>query len=382
MDSIINKKRILFFGVLPDSITNFRIDLIKLLLKYNFNIEIIVTNPTSDFINEMKLLNITVNSLNLKRRSYNLFNIIDNYFKYSNIIKIVKPDLVIAYTIKPILIASFFRKFYIQTKLIVMFEGLGTMFDGTNYLKSFLKSIFINIFKLIIPSADSVIFLNQEDKSLFENLKIVNHNKSFLINGIGINLEYFNYTPLNNIQNLNFLFIARLIKEKGVYDFINAAKIVKQINPDINFTIIGQIEIDGISINEILNYEKEGVINYLGVLQDVRPALIDSSVFVLPTYYNEGLPRTILEALAIGRAIITTKTKGCNQTLVEGQNGYFVDINNPEMLSKIFKQLITNPTQLFKMGSNSRLLCEKKFSDKIINKYFLNNIILPLLQHE
>jgi glycosyltransferase involved in cell wall biosynthesis len=382
MESKINKKRILFFGVLPDSITNFRIDLIKLLLKHDFNIEIIVTNPTSDFIKEMKLLNISVNPLNLKRRSYNLTNIIDNYFTYTKIIKKSKPDLVIAYTIKPILIASFYRKLNNQTKLIVMFEGLGTMFDETSYLKIFVKNIFISIYKLIIPKSDSVIFLNQEDKLFFEKLKIVNVNKSFLINGIGINLEYFNHTPLKINQKLNFLFISRLIKEKGVYDFINAAKIVKQNYSDINFTIIGQIENDGISINEIFNYEKEGVINYLGVLQDVRPALKDSSVFVLPTYYNEGLPRTILEALAIGRPIITTNTKGCNQTLHEGQNGFFVEINNPKMLSDIFIKLIADPIQLIKMGSNSRLICEQKFSDKIINTYILNNIILPLLQHE
>jgi len=137
-----------------------------------------------------------------------------------------------------------------------------------------------------------------------------------------------------------------------------------------------------LSIDEIKKFENEGIINYLGVLNDIRPAIIECSAFILPTFYNEGLPRTILEAMSIGRTIISTNIKGCNQTIVEGENGFYVNVNDPVMLSKILIRLINNPQLFIIMGKNSRLISEKKFSEKVINDYIFNNIILPLLKDE
>jgi glycosyltransferase involved in cell wall biosynthesis len=381
MEYIKKHKRVLLFGVTQDSISNFRMGLI-LLLKNHYCIHVVVSNPSENFIKEMNLLNITVHSLDLQRRSYNILNIIKNYKNYKKIINLSKPDLIIAYTIKPILISSFLRTIYKQSKLIVMFEGLGTMFDNSNQMKIFIKNIIILIYRFLIPSSDAVIFLNQEDKNYFEKLKIINPHKSFLINGIGINLNHYYYNPVKDINNIKFLLIARLIKEKGVYDFIDAAKIVKNQYPNVEFNLIGQIEAGGLSIDEIKKFENEGIINYLGVLNDIRPAIIECSAFILPTFYNEGLPRTILEAMSIGRTIISTNIKGCNQTIVEGENGFYVNVNDPVMLSKILIRLINNPQLFIIMGKNSRLISEKKFSEKVINDYIFNNIILPLLKDE
>jgi len=381
MEYIKKHKRVLLFGVTQDSISNFRMGLI-LLLKNHYCIQVVVSNPSENFIKEMNLLNITVHSLDLQRRSYNILNIIKNYKNYKKIINLSKPDLIIAYTIKPILISTFLRTFYKQSKLIVMFEGLGTMFDNSNQMKIFIKNIIILIYRFLIPSSDAVIFLNQEDKNYFEKLKIINPHKSFLINGIGINLNHYYYNPVKDINNIKFLLIARLIKEKGVYDFIDAAKIVKNQYPNVEFNLIGQIEAGGLSIDEIKKFENEGIINYLGVLNDIRPAIIECSAFILPTFYNEGLPRTILEAMSIGRTIISTNIKGCNQTIVEGENGFYVNVNDPVMLSKILIRLINNPQLFIIMGKNSRLISEKKFSEKVINDYIFNNIILPLLKDE
>ena len=371
MAQILNKNKIIIFGVVQDTIINFRYDLILKLQECNYLVEIIVTNPTLHFIEKMLEKGVIVHSLNLKRRSYNLLNLFQEYLKFKKIIFNSQPDLIFSYTIKPILISSCLRKRNNYFKLILLFEGLGSMFDSNNIVKKIKKNIFTKIYKKYIPYADTAIFLNKEDKNCFESLKICDSSKAFCINGIGINLTKFKYHPLKINKEIIFLFIGRLIKEKGIYDFIEAAKIIKKKYSEVKFRVVGQIENDGMKLAEILKFQNEGTIEYLGVLNDIRQAIIESSVFVLPTYYNEGLPKSILESLAIGRAIVTTNTKGCNQTVLNGENGFFVPIKNPSELSNILIKFIKSPHLLYEMSQKSRLIAENIFSDKIINESLL-----------
>jgi glycosyltransferase involved in cell wall biosynthesis len=178
-------------------------------------------------------------------------------------------------------------------------------------------------------------------------------------------------------HKISFLLISRLIKEKGILDYVEAARIVKQRRPEVEFKLVGFFDKNPSALKEIelQSWIQEGVLHYLGKLDDVRPAIALSSVYVLPSYYGEGTPRTVLEAMAMGRPIITTDSPGCRETVVDGENGFLVPVKDPLSLSKSMLRFIENPTLIEQMGKISREIAIKKYD---VNK--VNSVILQAME--
>lgn len=352
---------------------NFRGSLIKLLSNNGY----IVYALSPDF-NEKRSATIKnfgaipVNVKMSRARMNPILEILDFKFLLKQI-KGLNPDVLFSYTIKPViygLIAGYIIKIPYR---VAMIEGLGYVFS--NYpnrpkkSKKILKSVVLLLYKLALKYAHKVVFLNIDDISDFKRWKLISDNKIFLLGGIGVDLLKWSYSKpvLNPIR---FILIARLLKEKGIFEYIDAIKRLKNKYINVEFILLGDVDKNPGSIKKevIKSWVTEGLITWPGHV-DVKPWLQKSSVFVLPSY-REGVPRSTQEAMAIGRPIITTDVPGCRSTVQQGYNGYLIPPFNSKALADTMEKFIKNPELIEKMGIASRKLSELNFDihkkDKIL----------------
>ena len=232
------------------------------------------------------------------------------------------------------------------------------------------------MYKLSLRFNEKVFFLNTSDIYEFQSRRLVSVEQTQLIDGIGLDLEHFSYQPAVAKDKVVFLYLGRLLREKGLYEFISAARKIKNINSKASFLVVGDIDTNPGSINEreVKKWVKEGLIEWVRFTRDVRPYLQKSSVFVLPSYYREGLPRSIQEAMAIGRPIITCDSVGCRETVEENKNGFLVPIRDSETLAKKMEIFLKKRELINEMGLESRKIAEKRFDVHKINQIFLKYI--------
>lgn len=285
------------------------------------------------------------------------------------IFKRIQPDQVFAYTAKPVIFGSLAAKLAGVRQIYSMITGL-----GSNYIHQDLKSRLVRwvmdrLYTLALSFNTKVFFQNQDDVADFAMQKIFHDPKRTVItNGSGVNLDVFTELPLPK-DKIRFLLTTRFILAKGVMEYLHAAAQIKQQYPHVEFLLVGWFENKDEAIQPVViqEYIDKGVIQYLGKLDDVRPALAQCSVFVLPSY-REGTPKTVLEAMATGRAIISTNVPGCRETVIEGENGFLVPARDIAALRAALEKFIMDPTQIVQMGQRSREIAVHKFDVKQVNK--------------
>jgi glycosyltransferase involved in cell wall biosynthesis len=331
----------------------------------------------SDVIKQqLALWDIQYQHLDLQRTGLNPIKDIIYMFGLVKLFRLIRPDVILSYTVKPVIYGSIAARIASVPSINSMITGLGYIFINDSFQNKFLNYIVRLLYKLALSQTQLVFFQNIDDLSLFRKLSLLNSKtEQVLINGSGVDLDHFHTTLLPN--KLSFLLIARLIKEKGVREYVHAARIIRKKFPQIRFNLVGWIDEtpSAISLEELTNWKKEGVIHYLGRLDDVRPAISDCSVYVLPSY-REGTPRTVLEAMAMGRAIITTDTPGCRQTVEHGKNGLLVPIKSVDSIVKAMEYFIENPKSVFKMGHISRLIVKERYDVNKVNALIINKLCL------
>ena len=236
------------------------------------------------------------------------------------------------------------------------------------------------MYKLALSRCSKIFFQNKDDLNLFYELNIISKNKPVsIINGSGINLIKYSYEPIIDIPDkVNFLMISRVLKDKGIHEYIKAASIISNRFSNIKFTLVGSLDPNptGIKSYEIKKLEREGIIEWIEEVDDVRNLISESHIYVLPSY-REGTPRTVLEAMSIGRAIITTDTPGCRETVIDGDNGFLVRPKSYKDLINSMEKFILNKDLIKIMGKRSREIAEIKYdvddiNEKIINEMNLN----------
>ena len=220
-----------------------------------------------------------------------------------------------------------------------------------------------------------VFFQNPDDMELFAELNLIRGTEqAVLINGSGVDIEHYREVrPVT--EKIVFLLIARLIRDKGLYEYVEAARIIKQHYPEVVFRLVGPFDSNPTAISEatVNQWQGEGVIEYAGETKDVRPYIAGSSVYVLPSY-REGTPRTVLEAMSMGRPIITTDAPGCRETVIHGKNGYLVPVKNLDALVEALERFIANPELIPIMGKESRKIAEEKYDVRKVNATILNTM--------
>ena len=371
--------KVVIIGTVASSFYGFRADLIKALLAKSYTIYAFTSEYTKRELRLIESLGAIPVTYELNRGGINAIADIKSTYELSKKIKEIAPDIVFSYFSKPVIFGTLAAKLAKVPKVIGMLEGLGYAFteqpEGLSKKAKLLKSIQVLLYKIALPQLDNIVFLNSDDpKDLLEayHIKV---KQVDVLGGIGVDLDEYSYQSIQTTDlPINFLFIGRMLKEKGIHDFIAAAKIVKQSYPNVQFTVLGAIDSSNpgaLQQSELDRLISLSIINYPGQVDNVQKWIADSHVFVLPSY-REGVPRSTQEAMAIGRAVITTDVPGCRETVIDGVNGFLVEKWNPQALAEKMIYFIEHPEEIKKMGYESYRIAQEKFDADKVNKRLIN----------
>lgn len=371
------RKHILIISSELFSLINFRGSLIKYLINCGHKVTALAPkekNNNIDITQKLKSMGVVLKRYSLTRASLNPFK---DYFSYKSIcyeISKSKPDVVIAYTAKPVIYTGMAIRNFSKISFFPLITGLGYSFtEGIGIKRKLIQQLMIVLYRLGLKNAKSIIFQNSDDEKLFNKLKIISKSQSsHIVNGSGVDLDLypFSQSPKEPI----FLMLSRLLVDKGVREYVEASQIVKRTFPKATFQLAGRLDSNpsSISAKELKLWINEGFINYLGELSSVQRTIASCKIYVLPSY-REGIPRSVLEAMAIGRPILTTDTPGCRETVIQGKNGLLVPPKNSKSLANAMIQLLEETEdKIQNMGKESFILAKKKFAVEKINKNILN----------
>ena len=344
-----------------------RVELIDQLKSNGY--EIVLVSGKDSYMQNFKQKEFKSIEWQVKPKSKNIFTEFFSFLSLRKIIKAEKPDIVFNFTIKPIIYASI-NKFVILDKFIMisMIAGFGNSFS---YRRKYFNPI-VAIFKFALLRNDLLIAQNEDDKNIL--LKWCHHKniKVIKVNGSGVNLDKIKPQP-DQETKYHFILASRLMKEKGVNEFLDAAKAIKIKNKDINFLLAGSCD-DLDLLNKIKQFHSDGIVNYIGFADDIENQLCKSMVVVLPSYYFEGVPRILLEALALDKPIITTNWRGCRDTVIHNYNGKLIDIKDTNALIESMNYFLENSSSVSNMAGRSREIAEEKINRDKVNNIIIQNI--------
>ena len=360
--------RIIILGTVPNDLLNFRADLIKDFLRNGH--EVIASSSKLDPSStvHMNRLGVEYETIFLNRHSLSFIGDIRTLKSLSNFFKKKKPDLILAHGIKLVIWGGISARIR-NIPFFALITGLGFAFQGTSFKRKLLTKLVSFLYRIALKNSKAVIFQNKDNRDLFVEKGIVNSAKTHIVNGSGVDIEKYNFSKQPN-SDVSFLLVSRLLGEKGLREYAAAAKIVKSKFPKAKFELVGaqDASLDAISIEEVSSWSN--YIDFKGSTNDVRPYIKKCHVYVLPSYH-EGLPRSTLEAMSMGRPVITTDAVGCKETVDNGINGFIVPVRSVKKLAKKMIWFIENRDKIQIMGKQSRIIVEKKFDVRIINQEML-----------
>lgn len=373
-------KTIVMIGTTAACFYGFRSELIKNLNSRDITVYAFTTDNDALELEKISKLGAIPIFYQLNRGSLNPLSDLYTTYKLSKQIKELKSDLVFSYFTKPVIYGSLAAKLSKVKKITAMLEGLGSPFTvhphGQSLKIKLIRFIQVSLYRIVFPFIDKIVFLNKDDPvDLIENNKIkYKANSPVVLGPIGLNLRDYSYTPWNISNEISFIFIARLLAEKGIFEYVEAAKIVKKKYPHIIFRVIGGLDLEnpyGLTQNQLDELIESKTIEYSGFVTNVDDYIKKSAVFVLPSYYREGVPRSTQEAMAIGRPVITTDVPGCRDTVIDGVNGFLVPKWNPQVLAEKMIYFIEHPEQVRMMGDQSHKIAIEKFDAEKVNQRLL-----------
>lgn len=373
--------KICLIGTVASSTLNFRKTFIELLIQEGHEVYVFATDYSEKTSAAITALGAEPVSYQLNRGGLNPFADIKSTIQLKNKIKAIAPDIVFSYFSKPVIFGTLAAKLAKVPRIVGMLEGLGYAFTPEpphkkeSFKKKLVRAIQIFLYKISFRYLDRIIFLNPDDPvDLLEKHKI-KVNDVQILGGIGVDLEKFKPTP-PSLDPIRFLFIGRLLAEKGIFEFLKAAEIVKQQHPEVEFIVLGAIDKDNpssLSQSDLDYYKQANIIIHPGHVDNVQAWIEKSSVFVLPSY-REGVPCSTQEAMACGRAVITTDVPGCRETIINIENGFLITPYDHKELVRNIIYFLNNKGELTNKGIKSRNFAEENFDYKKKNLELLNLI--------
>lgn len=370
---------IIFVGTVASSIYGFRKSLIQTLQRKGYKVYALISEYSEYELEVIREMGVILETYNMSRGGLNPFSDIKAICHLIHKIKKIKPDIVFCYFSKPVVFGGLAAKISKVPRVIGMLEGLGFTFtaqpDGIPLKTKIVKFIQILLYKCSLRFLDKLIFLNPDDEKDLLVKYSIKVKEKHILGGIGLELNNYPYQAVSSsIENVKFLFIGRLLKEKGINEFIQSAKLVKAIYPNAVFTVLGAIDkanLGAISEEQLNDLIHSGVIEYPGEVKNIPEWIANHHIFVLPSY-REGVPRSTQEAMAIGRAVITTDVPGCRETVEDGVNGFLVEPWNPKALADKMVYFIENREQIRIMGNESYRIAKEKFDVEKVNQRLMD----------
>ncbi|WP_295148552.1 glycosyltransferase family 4 protein [uncultured Campylobacter sp.] len=371
--------KIFIIGNVASMMINFRKELILKLVEKGHEVFCLVSDYDESSRKEIRRFGAMPIDCRLNAKGVNPIRDILAVIDLIKIIKKHKPNIVFSFFVKPVIFASIAAKIAKAPRIVGMIEGLGGAFTvhkkGQKIKAKFIKNVQILLYKISLPLLDKLIFLNIDDKNELINEHKIKAKNVEILGPIGVDLANFKYSlaPTNPVS---FIFVARLLAEKGIFEYLRAAKIIKSTFKDVKFYVLGAFDKEnpfGLKKQDIDSYLKDDIVEYIGFVNNVGEWIARSSVFVLPSY-REGFPRSTQEAMAIGRAVITTNSVGCKETVIDGVNGFLVPPFDQEYLAQKMQFFIQKPELINKMGKKSRELAERNFDINEINERLIKMV--------
>lgn len=358
--------KILIVSPKNKSVFNFRGDLIRDMIGQGH--DVVVIGPNRDYIEDIMDLGVA-EFIEVKLVKDNT-SIKGDLLYLKNLISVMrsqKPDLVFGYTIKPVIYGSIAAKLAGVKRIYAMVPGLGRVYASAGLKARTIRFITKILYKIAFSACDKVIFQNNDDINELVKERYLPLEKTVRVNGSGVNMERFFRTKLP--EETVFLMACRILREKGVIEYCEAARMLKNSGVSARCVLLGGFDysMGALSMEDLQPYIDDGSLEFPGEVKDPVPLFQNSSVFVLPSYYREGLPRTLLEAMSCGRAIITTDWPGCREPVEDGINGYMIPVKDAVTLADRMRCLAENRGLLEKMAEAAYQTCKQKYEVSIIN---------------
>jgi glycosyltransferase involved in cell wall biosynthesis len=369
-----SRRKILVIASLAESLSGFRAPLLRAMAARGHRVIACAPSADAPIRSALAQMGVEYRDLPVDRAGLNPARDLQLMVSLHRLMRDSMPDVVLSYTAKPVIYGSLVARLCSVPAVFALITGLGYGFTATGVKASLTRTMLRWLYRVGLRESRAVFFQNPDDERFFRELGLLPHNtKSVLVNGSGVDLVAFRPVPLP--PEISFLMIARLVSLKGIHDYVKAAQIVRARHANVPFRLVGWIDDtpDAIRKHDLRCWVDGGAIEFLGKLDDVRPALAAASVYVLPSH-REGTPRTVLEAMAMGRPIVTTDAPGCRETVRHGRNGFLVPVGDPEALATALERFIVSPYLIEEMGRESRRMAVEKYDVHNVNTIMLGEM--------
>ncbi|WP_257313127.1 glycosyltransferase family 4 protein [Geothrix fuzhouensis] len=356
--------RIAVLGGAARDLVNFRGHLISELARAGHTVYGIAPGGTPAIREELRKLGATYVPVDIDRTGLNPLHDLRTLFRLWTLFRRLRLEALLAYEIKAVVFGTLAAERAGVPHRFAMITGRGTTLQGeaTGFRLRAVRSAVKALYRLALRRCRGVLFQNEDDLAFFREEGLLPEGKaSRIVNGSGVDLDHFAPAPLPD-GPASFLFVGRLLRDKGLQEYVEACRAVAGGPVPARFQILGPLDSNpnAIHADQVAAWGREGIVTYLGETEDVRPALASAHVLVLPSY-GEGTPRSVLEAMAMGRAIVTTDAPGCRATVRDGRNGFLVPVRNSDALAKAMTKLATDRSLIARFGAEGRRIAEETY---------------------
>lgn len=351
----------------------FRLDMMHEFINCGHEVVAVGNEPEEKWNKQFSENGIKYRKAYIQRNGTNPFKDLNTLKSLIRIIKQEKPTKIFAYNAKTVIYGGLAAQ-KLRVEAYSLIAGLGSVFMGNGFKNKLVQLILSNEYKKSLKHSEKVFFQNNDDVKTFVDKKMVKPEQVVMLHGSGVNLDKF--TIQKKPESFGFLFVGRLIRDKGVFEYLDACSLVKEKYPNVRCLLVGPFDSNPSALreSELKPYLDKSIVEYFGEQKDVRPYLAQCNVFVLPSY-REGTPKTVLEAMASGKAIITTDAPGCKETVIDGKNGFLVQIKDVENLAEKMIALYENPQLVDKMA-----ICGRQMAEDLFDVKKVNNIIVSAMK--
>lgn len=380
LDLLKKDKRLVF--IIANSVFtvfNFRFELIRELKAKGFEVLVVCPNDCElsekDYLKKnLRALDVQHIELNFSRSGFSPIEGISVLFRLHRIIKAAQPDLILNYTLKPVIFSSIAARLCKISNVYSNITGLGYTFTARSLKAFILRKIVIWTLRVSLRFNKKVFFQNPDDFMLFCKLRLISENQGVLIAGSGVDTKHFKRSG-EVTPKPSFLFVGRLLRDKGIYEFVNAAEELLKQFPQVKIGVAGSHDLNPQSLTsqELERFSNIPGLTFYGQVTGIKNVLERYQVLVLPSY-REGTPRAVLEAMSMSMPIVTTKAPGCRETVVERSNGLLVPVGDSERLYEAMRELVLNPPLVFSMARKSREYAVEKYDVIKVNAKIINNL--------